>query len=308
MELKRIIEAQKKTIIFEDTEFRSRQEIDSASIDFGFYLELIGDYSGEIIIISKSDNRMDIFEEAINKNITIDYVSTGKLRNQDYDISKFKNKVVLFDKCFDGMTSTLNNIFININKISNISKKFIAVDVIGENFLYVDYFTTFLKLLNIELNINFYDSDSKKLNEILLENFVIIENENIVKSIDKNYWCNLSSENQNQNIISVDLSGFDVSDKIKKNIKQNNNRKKPIFDNNFENYKKNGIYLNKTLYVVLAIFFGGLGFHKFYAKKYIFGVIYLLLVCTYIPIFLSIYEGIKAIGMEQNSLGQIYIK
>jgi hypothetical protein len=92
MGLKEIIEAQKKTIILEDTEFESRQEISSANTNFVFYLELINNYSEEIIVISKSESRITIFEEAINKNITIDFVATGALINKGFDISIFENK------------------------------------------------------------------------------------------------------------------------------------------------------------------------------------------------------------------------
>lgn len=214
MELKEIIETQKKTIIFEDTEFENRQEISSANIKLDFYLELIGDYSGEIIIISKSDSRMAIFEEAINKNITIDFVPTGVLMNRGFDISIFENKVVLFNKCFDGMTSITNNTFINVDKITKISKKFIAIDTIGEGFLYVNYFPTLLKLLEVDANIDYYNVDKKTLNTLLLDNFIIMKGNGILSSISKNYWFDFNSS-ENQTSISFELDGFDVSDQIR---------------------------------------------------------------------------------------------
>lgn len=222
--LKEIIQAQKKTIIFEDTEFESRQEISSASIKFDFYLELIDNYSEEIIVISKSDSRNAIFEVAINKNITIDFVATGALMNKDFDVSIFENKVILFNKCFDGMTSITNNTFINVDKIAKISKKFIGIDTIGEGFLYVSYFPTLLKLLEIDFNFDYNNIDKKILDKLLLDNFIIMKGNSFLSSININYWYDFNnSGNQNQNVVKFGLDGFDVSDQIRNqalNLKQ----------------------------------------------------------------------------------------
>lgn len=53
--------------------------------------------------------------------------------------------------------------------------------------------------------------------------------------------------------------------------------------------------VNKTLYVLCAIFLGGIGIHKFYADKVIQGVLHLLFFWTFIPTIISIIHGILVI-------------
>lgn len=63
--------------------------------------------------------------------------------------------------------------------------------------------------------------------------------------------------------------------------------------------------VNKVIYIVLAIFLGGLGIHKFYANRTMAGIIYLLLSWTFIPVLLSIYDTIVAILKPADSDGNI---
>ena len=49
---------------------------------------------------------------------------------------------------------------------------------------------------------------------------------------------------------------------------------------------------SKPLAVILAIFFGGLGIHKFYQGRYATGFIYLLLSWTFVPTVISIIDAI----------------
>lgn len=52
---------------------------------------------------------------------------------------------------------------------------------------------------------------------------------------------------------------------------------------------------NKTVYILLAVFLGGLGIHKFYAGK-MSGVFYLLFCWTYIPSIVGFFDALVAIG------------
>ncbi|MCJ1656673.1 TM2 domain-containing protein [Staphylococcus sp. NRL 16/872] len=53
--------------------------------------------------------------------------------------------------------------------------------------------------------------------------------------------------------------------------------------------------VNKTIYVLLAIFLGGVGIHKFYADKVWQGVFHLVFFWTFIPTIISIIHGIITI-------------
>lgn len=62
------------------------------------------------------------------------------------------------------------------------------------------------------------------------------------------------------------------------------NSQKPT-DNHMTQY-------SKALAIILAIFFGGLGIHKFYQGRIATGFIYLLLCWTFVPTILSIIDAI----------------
>lgn len=75
-------------------------------------------------------------------------------------------------------------------------------------------------------------------------------------------------------------------------------------DNN--TYAQSGKVVNKLVYVLLAIFLGWFGLHKFYAGK-ASGVIYLLFFWTGIPCFISLIEGIMACFKPSDSRGNIVV-
>lgn len=57
---------------------------------------------------------------------------------------------------------------------------------------------------------------------------------------------------------------------------------------------------------LLAIFLGGLGLHKFYLRKYLIGIIYLIFCWTLIPSIISIIEGIYYLTMNNEKFEQKY--
>lgn len=65
--------------------------------------------------------------------------------------------------------------------------------------------------------------------------------------------------------------------------------------------------VNKVAYILLALFFGGLGVHKFFAKKYILGVIYLVFCWTFIPSLVAFIEAIIAITKTADNFGNISV-
>ena len=57
---------------------------------------------------------------------------------------------------------------------------------------------------------------------------------------------------------------------------------------------------SKTVAILLALFLGGLGAHKFYLGDYRSGLIYLLFSWTGIPLFLGVVDAIKYIGKSDE--------
>ncbi len=68
-----------------------------------------------------------------------------------------------------------------------------------------------------------------------------------------------------------------------------------------------GRLVNKIAYILLAFFLGGLGVHKFYAKKTAMGVLYLIFCRTGIPAFVSLIEAILAFTKKADANGNIIL-
>lgn len=66
-------------------------------------------------------------------------------------------------------------------------------------------------------------------------------------------------------------------------------------------------YVNKWVYVLLAIFFGGLGAHHFYAGYNSKGIFYLLLSWTGIPVILGFFQGVLALFKTPDANGKIAV-
>lgn len=65
--------------------------------------------------------------------------------------------------------------------------------------------------------------------------------------------------------------------------------------------------VNKVIYVLLALFLGEFGLHKFYAGKTSTGILYLIFCWTAIPGIIGFIEGIIAIMQPSNSDGNFYV-
>ncbi|KAA9234688.1 MULTISPECIES: TM2 domain-containing protein [Aerococcus] len=115
------------------------------------------------------------------------------------------------------------------------------------------------------------------------------------------------------NIIRIPLTQLDFApkpgDKVKifsddgtYYIKQNTNQVYNNQTNESGNYP-----VNKTAYVLLALLLGGIGAHKFYAHKYLLGILYLVFVWTYIPALIGLIEGIIALTKKADEHGTIFV-
>lgn len=69
-----------------------------------------------------------------------------------------------------------------------------------------------------------------------------------------------------------------------------------------------GKTVNKIAYALIAIFIGDFGIHRFYAGKWLSGIIYLLFFWTIIPGIIAFIEGIIALTREDDGYGNIPVK
>lgn len=65
--------------------------------------------------------------------------------------------------------------------------------------------------------------------------------------------------------------------------------------------------VQKGAYIGLCLFLGGIGAHKFYAGKWIQGLLYLAFCWTWIPVIIALFDLLGAIFKTPNEYGQITI-
>ena len=63
---------------------------------------------------------------------------------------------------------------------------------------------------------------------------------------------------------------------------------------------------NKTTAALLALFFGGIGMHKFYLGKTGMGVLYLVFCWTLIPAIIAFIEAIQLFSMSESEFSMKY--
>lgn len=72
-------------------------------------------------------------------------------------------------------------------------------------------------------------------------------------------------------------------------------------------YVQAGKVVNKVIYILLALFVGGFGVHKFYAGKTGAGVMYILFCWTFIPAIIALFDAISAAMKKADANGNILI-
>lgn len=65
--------------------------------------------------------------------------------------------------------------------------------------------------------------------------------------------------------------------------------------------------VNKGIYIGLCLFLGGIGAHKFYAGKWIQGLLYLAFSWTWVPVGLSLVDLLVAMFKTPDQYGQIRV-
>lgn len=286
MNIGEIIKNKKVSIFFEDTGMKNNViDINNENPNIGIFFENMGIYDEEIVVISQKENKEKIFKSALKNNVSIDFFNIGKLRSADYDTSYFKNKIILFNKCFDGMTSENNNTYKNIKEIVKNSYKFIFIEAIGENFLIPEYFIPLLRLSRSDIKLDI-DYNIDYLTHLLEENVKIIKNNVEETENFKKYWRIRDFSTFNTVFtptlnINPKLESNSTKDNTKSSYErffadkpEKNSKKKPL-ETNFKFYNQKNKYL---LYLALSFlgFFGIAGIQHFVQKKILKGFLYFL--------------------------------
>lgn len=63
--------------------------------------------------------------------------------------------------------------------------------------------------------------------------------------------------------------------------------------------------VNKLVYILLALFLGGFGVHKFIEGKVLQGILYFLFCWTTIPFFLTIFDIVKVAQLPSDANGDV---
>lgn len=159
------------------------------------------------------------------------------------------------------------------------------------------------KIIKIKDNIVSIGNDNGKLIEIMVEDCNFnpeIGDEVSIFSSDTKTICVKNDYNKNS---ETDTQSSTKNNGVNINIAQNQN------SNNYDDYcaTNSKKVVNKVLYVILAVFFGGIGIHKFYSGKTTKGIIYILFSWTGIPTIIGTIEGICACFKKEDSNGRILI-
>ena len=65
--------------------------------------------------------------------------------------------------------------------------------------------------------------------------------------------------------------------------------------------------INKGIYIMLCLFLGGLGIHKFYAGKWFMGLLYVAFCWTWIPVILALFDLLGAMFKRTNEQGEFWV-
>ena len=65
--------------------------------------------------------------------------------------------------------------------------------------------------------------------------------------------------------------------------------------------------VNKGMYIMLCLFLGGAGIHKFYAGKWVMGLVYLVLCTTGISVVFALFDLLGAMFKRTNEHGEIWV-
>lgn len=65
--------------------------------------------------------------------------------------------------------------------------------------------------------------------------------------------------------------------------------------------------VSKGTYIMLCLFLGGLGIHKFYAGKWLQGLLYVAFSWTGVPVVIALFDLLFAAFQRPDQFGQIRV-
>ena len=67
------------------------------------------------------------------------------------------------------------------------------------------------------------------------------------------------------------------------------------------------MFVKKSMYIMLCLFLGGLGIHKFYAGEWFQGLLYVAFCWTGLPLILAIFDLLGAMVKRTNEHGEFWV-
>ena len=67
------------------------------------------------------------------------------------------------------------------------------------------------------------------------------------------------------------------------------------------------MFVNKGMYIMLCLFLGGLGIHKFYSGKWFMGLLYVAFSWTGISVVLALFDLLGAMFKRTNEHGEFWV-
>ena len=136
----------------------------------------------------------------------------------------------------------------------------------------------------------------------------------VTNEIIKTKYGNLNFSPQIGDEVEVYRDGNDLiiyktgyKSPAKTTVNTNTTHEKRSMNSEINNYAY-GRRVNRVTYGLLAILMGSCGLHKFYGGKVGQGILYILFSWTFIPLIISIIEGIIALQALEDENGCILIK
>lgn len=108
-------------------------------------------------------------------------------------------------------------------------------------------------------------------------------------------------------IQQFDIEDFETMPKVGQNIELYKNGDINIIGVNGKYNYVEKLTVNKFLYCFCALFLGGIGVHKFYAKHFVTGIWFLLFSWTYIPAIIAFFEFLAALFIKSDKNGNIKV-
>ena len=64
--------------------------------------------------------------------------------------------------------------------------------------------------------------------------------------------------------------------------------------------------ISQAVYILLAVFLGGIGIHKFYSRHWVQGILYMLFCWTFIPCILALLQAFGVLCTDKDVFNKNY--